>query len=208
MSEGIAPSAPGMPDLLDDTAPSGISSGTLTTDNITKDTTPAFRWAVATDASGIQGYWAAVDDSTPESGGTWIGKPLLGWGSTVDWTPTVTANGAHTIYVKAVDDSPGHNIGPASSLGFTIDTSNPSVPNMVAPLDGAITSDTTPTLDWDPATDGTSGTYRYRVQVDTWLGSSTGWLLPSRDVWVNEPTTAWDVTGALPEGTWYWRIMA
>jgi len=89
-------------DRCSDSAPSGITSGPLKTDNITNDTTPTFRWNVATDASGIQGYWWAVDDSTPESGGTWIGKPLLGWGSTVDATPTVTVNGSHTIYVKAV----------------------------------------------------------------------------------------------------------
>jgi len=94
-----------IPDLIDgsDSAPSGITSGPLKTDNITNDTTPTFRWNVATDASGIQGYWWAVDDSTPESGGTWIGKPWLGWGSTVDATPTVTVNGSHTIYVKAVE---------------------------------------------------------------------------------------------------------
>jgi len=97
-----------------------------------------FRWNVATDASGIQGLLVAVDDSTPESGGTWIGKPLLGWGSTVDATPTVTVNGSHTIYVKAVDDSPAHNISvSAIKPRFYYRYCSTKHAGMVSPVNGA-----------------------------------------------------------------------
>lgn len=205
------PSAPGTPDMLDasDTAPQGITSGPLKTDNVTRLTSPTFRLAAATDESGIQGYWWAVDNSKPERGGTWIARPASGWSATVDVTPTVTYDGTHVFYARAVDDSPAHNLGFVSGVRFTIDTVAPEVPKLLSPANGAATSDTTPTLNWDASTDATSGTYRYRVQTDNFfLDDAHEWSSPDRAVWVSGPATEWDVGPALADGSWNWRVLA
>jgi hypothetical protein len=102
-----SPTAPGALDLT------ANDTGNSSTDNITSDTTPTFTWSAASGTgSGITGYWWAIDDTTPSSGGTFT--------TSLTATPTVTANSGHTIYVAAVEVA--GNIGSAASLPFTIDT--------------------------------------------------------------------------------------
>lgn len=114
----IAPTVPASLDLAA-TSDSGIS----TTDNITNDTTPTFNWSASSDGtgSGIAGYWWAVDDSTPQTGGTFT--------TSLSATPTVTGNSGHTMYVVAVDVA-GNFSSTVANLPFTIDTIGPRVNNV------------------------------------------------------------------------------
>ena len=47
---------------------------------------------------------------------------------------------------------------------FTVDTIAPSVPTLVYPANGTVTTDTTPWLDWSDVTDATG--VNYQLQVD------------------------------------------
>jgi hypothetical protein len=112
----IAPTAPGGLDLTV-TSDSGVFSN----DDITNDTTPTFTWTAANGTgSTIAGYWWAVDDATPATGGTFT--------TSLSATPSTPGNGNHTFYVAAVDSS--GNIGSASSLLFQIDTVAPRIGNV------------------------------------------------------------------------------
>ncbi|MBL4608932.1 MAG: hypothetical protein JKY01_14035 [Pseudomonadales bacterium] len=62
-----------------------------------------------------------------------------------NWTCTTLtlAEGVHSLLVEAVDQV-GNRSG--TSLGITIDTAVPAPPQIVSPADGALISDTTPTI--------------------------------------------------------------
>ncbi|GEM_PF-1625519 len=103
------PTAPGRLDLS-----AGSDSGVSDSDDITNDNTPTFTWTASSDMSGIAGYWWAVDDATPETGGAF----------TTELTATLPAiaDGSHTLYVKAVDATPAGYLSDASAIPFTVDT--------------------------------------------------------------------------------------
>jgi hypothetical protein len=158
----IAPSTPTNLNLQ-----TASDTGSNTTDNITNDTTPTFDWSASSDTgSGIARYWWAVDDSTPQTGGTST--------TSLTATPTVTANGSHTMYVIA-EDVAGNFSSVVASLAFVIDTGVPTTPgllNLVTSSDTGsnttdnITNDTTPTFDWSASSDTGSGIARYWWAVD------------------------------------------
>jgi len=184
LSITVDPTAPTVPGSLDLT---GTDSGSSSTDNITNDTTPTFTWATP-DGTGstIAGYWWAVDDSTPASGGTFT--------ASLTATPTVTVNSGHTFYVAAVDTA--GNIGAATSLTFTIDTLLPAAPgslDLTAASDTGssstdnITSDTTPTFTWTTP-DGTgSAIAGYWWAVDDSTPASGGTFTTSLTVTPSVP---------------------
>ncbi len=53
---------------------------------------------------------------------------------------------------------------------FGVDTTNPSVPILISPLDSAYLNDSTVHFAWDEATDNLSGVSHYQLQVDTTNG--------------------------------------
>jgi hypothetical protein len=158
----IAPTTPGNLDLT-----TASDTGSSSTDNITNDTTPTFTWSAANGTgSAISGYWWAIDDSTPQTGGTFT--------TSLNATPTVTVNGPHMMNVVAVDVA-GNFSSNAASLAFTIDTGLPTTPtnlNLQTASDTGnnttdnITSDTTPMFDWTASSDAVSGIRRYWWAVD------------------------------------------
>ncbi len=71
----------------------------------------------------------------------------------------------------------------------------PAAPVLVSPANGGYTTDNTPLLDWNPATDPDGDTLRYAVQVD-----GGAWVSPS-------PDTLTEITwGTLGEGQHNWRV--
>jgi len=95
-------------------APTNVNDGKS---GWSSDNTPTFNWSTPPDPSGIEGYWWAVDDPTPETGGTW----------TTTAPPATTAplsNGTHVFYVKAKNNA--GLLGPAGSHACFIDTTKPT----------------------------------------------------------------------------------
>jgi thermitase len=111
----------------DTTSPAAPTNVRCTTPEI--DNTPSFAWDASTDTSGIAGYYVKIDSGT----NTWIGNVLT-------WTSTsAIADGTHTFYVKAEDNSTNKNNDTYGSCSFTINTTtvgNHPVANADGPYTG------------------------------------------------------------------------
>ncbi|MCK5606103.1 hypothetical protein KAR91_29660, partial [Candidatus Pacearchaeota archaeon] len=182
--DSIPPGAPGTPDMDNDD-----DTGNSDTDEVTYDSSPWFNWSAASDnsgGSGIAGYYWAIDDYTPETGGEYE--------TSTSAHPSGISDGSHYIYVKAVDNE--GNVGPYSRLQFDIDTVAPSVPSDLHVDQGNPTTDQTPILDWSDV----PVTYRYYVEIENYLGSNywSGYVSGS----------SYQVQSALPLGTIYWKVYA
>jgi len=141
--------------ILDNTppgAPTGVDDGVS---GWSSDNTPAFSWGSPGDTSGIDGYWWAVDNPTPETGGTWTTATTA--------TTGILGDGAHTFYVKARNGS--GLIGAAGNHPCQIDATAPGVPTGVDDGVSGWSSDNTPTFSWGSPGD-TSGIDGYWWAVD------------------------------------------
>ena len=189
--ESGLPTAPGMPDLADDsdTAPAGVTSGPLKNDNITSDFTPKFSWGAATDSlSGIDYYEWRLD------GGAWTRVDA----AAVD-LPAVTGQGDHAFSVRARDKA--GNIGPQSSVHWTLDTVAPTVPLAVSPVDDTL-HDTSPILNWRDSLEST-GIWQYSVSL-----SDHGLRNGIPEVYTAETAGSFWSAPRLKDGDWWWQVQA
>jgi predicted phage tail protein len=108
------------------------------------------------------------------------------------------ADGTYYWRVRVVDGA-GNTSAWTAAWSFTVDIVTPSVPALLYPANGTVTSDTTPWLDWSDVTDATG--VQYRLQVDNNADFSSpvvnksGLTLSSRTL------------STLASGTYYWRVM-
>jgi len=132
----------------------------------TNDATPCVQWDPATDNAdgcGIQGYYVAVDDWTPDGSGDddwWAGDAT-------DFTvPHVLADGAHILAVTAVDRGNNPNPtdtdvpGDAPFYTFTVDTVTPESQVLSLPSESVVNF----VVAWS-GSDTTSGVASFDVQV-------------------------------------------
>jgi hypothetical protein len=100
-------------------------------------------------------------------------------GSSVIISPTVLGEGVYTWTVEAIDDL-GRSSGLAATWVFTIDTTAPAAPTLIAPPDGIITSSNTITFTWSdvgPDADHYNIQVTYGVTTETYLANNTSALL-------------------------------
>ncbi|MDQ7778857.1 MAG: PKD domain-containing protein [Planctomycetota bacterium] len=102
--------------------------------------------------------------------------------------------------VEAVDGV-GNGSGFSPSQEFTIDITPPGMPGLVAPPDTGLVGTFTPTLSWNPTGDPSGETYT--VQVD-----DAATFTPPLEFTITDLSDTWIITGTLPPGTHYWRVMA
>lgn len=157
--------------------------------NITRDTTPSFEWEGAYDAhSGIDGYYVAIDDVTPDGDGSNLDKFI---GNKLRYTvPRNLSEGWHTFAVTSKDRVGNVNpentnrLGDASYLKFLIDRTSPLqvkdfkadenkskwVTTGIKSLNGddfvKSTNDPVPKFTWQKATDELSGVAGYYIAID------------------------------------------
>jgi len=85
---------------------------------------------------------------------------------------------------------------------FVVDTVPPPAPTLLSPADGENLNDNTPTLDWSTVTENSLPVLYYASVSDNsafpYENRSSGWIMADQ----------WDVSPALPDGVWYWRVMA
>ena len=93
--------------------------------------------------------------------------------------------------------SPATGAGPGL---FRIDTVAPSVPTLIYPVNGKVTKDNTPWLDWSDVTDVTG--VRYQLQVDDNADFSSP-VVNKTSVSLSSTTLP-----VLPDGVYYWRVRA
>jgi uncharacterized protein (TIGR03382 family) len=167
----------------------GPSSGTNT---FTVDTTAPAAPVVTNPADG-----SVTNDNTPtytgtaEPGstvtvivdGTPVGTPTANAGGTWTFTPAVAlADGPHTVRATATDGV--GNTGPSSGTNtFTVDTTGPTIPVVLTPADGSVTSDNTPTYTGTAEAGST-----VNVFVDGALAGTT--TATAAGTWTLTPATA------------------
>ena len=96
------------------------------------------------------------------------------------------------------------NTASSPTRTFTVDTTPPSAPVLVAPLDNALLNTGTPLFDWDAST---GDIFRYVLQV-TSGDIDTGTVVVTQ--LVQEPATEFQVPigNTLPDADYQWRVVA
>lgn len=120
---------------------------------------------------------------------------------TWSWDSTTVANGNHTILAKAYDAAGNVGASPLVTVTVNNDTTPPSVPTLVAPVNGASVNTSTPTFDWSDLSDPSGLTYQ--VQVD----NNTDFSSPQIDV-SRLGTSAYTPGQTLSDSTYVWRVRA
>lgn len=143
------PEIPDDPDLR-----SSDDSGVSDTDNITNDNSPRFTWPEATSITGVRGYYWAVNDNSPESGGTFTTSRAA--------HPRNLSDGTHRFYVKAVGENGLFSAN--ADLRFRIDTTSPTPPQITKPTNNSRTIDDTPEFCWNPSSD--RHLHKHTITVD------------------------------------------
>ncbi len=157
---------------------------------------PNLNWSNISDPSGVS-YKLQVDNNADFSSPELDKSSLSGTGYTV---PTPLAETTYYWRVKAVDGA-GNESAWSSEWSFTVDVTQPSVPTLVSPTDGALTNDRRPTFDWSDVTDPSG--VSYRIQID----NSSNFSSPERDE-NNISNSTWTMDWDLSDNTYYWRVKA
>ncbi len=166
------PAAPGTPDMT-----AGTDSGTLSTDNITNDSTPTYTISGSTNNSTTVTLFNDANANGAVDGGESLGT-AAGNGGEVTITASALADGTYNI--KSIQTDGSGTSTASSALSITIDTTAPaapSTPDMTAGTDSGssstdnLTSDTTPTFTGTAEADST--VTLYDTDGTTSLGSAT-----------------------------------
>ena len=115
------------------------------------------------------------------------------------------ADGPYFLYVNATDNAT--NNGTAPRINITIDNTAPTAINLVQPLNATISTNRTPTLQWEPTADITF--INYTVQIDD--NSDFSSITNTTGTYLNLNTTnKTGVTGITlgADTTYYWRVTA
>jgi subtilisin family serine protease len=170
-------------------APSSPSNGSLLNSN-----SPLLSWSpVSKDSLQIL-YRVRV---SPSPG--FAGAMDSGWIPQTSWRPEPLADGTYYWKVMARDEI-GNESGWSMTRSFTIDTTPPTSPSPLSPSDGQAVGSQSVTLVWSQV-DDVSQPVAYTVSVS----SSPDFSLDLRSSgWIS--STSFSLT--LPEGTWFWRVMA
>jgi len=175
---------------VDTVAPAAPTLTSPTNGAFSTSQTVDFYWSSVSGAS--QYTWERSDTvtfdivrSTATFGGTSL-QAVLG------------SDGIHYWRVKALDSA--GNIGSWSSVwSITVDTVPPGIPTLLSPADNGYTSDSTPALDWNDATDA----YRYQIYMDDNIDFLSRVLTHETD-----DSYLAETPPTLSDGVYYWKVRA
>ncbi len=111
---------------------------------------------------------------------------------------TALADGMYYWHVRAQDNS-GNWGGWSAAWSFSLKTSGPLPPGLVAPAQGSTTNDNTPSFDWNVVSDATG----YTLQVSAVANFAT-LIIDQQNLTQNNYTAS----TALNDGLYYWRVQA
>ncbi len=162
---------------------------TPTDREVTADNTPAFTWEAVANA---HHYQIQIDEvatfATPEQNIDVTGLTYT--------SPALPDQPLYYWRVRGVTSY--GDAGPWSAVRrFTVNTKQPAVPTLTAPVNQTNSPDTTPLFRWSAVAGAT--------QYHLWIDDDPGFNSPL----TYTPTTAtYTLTGPLPYGVYYWRVQA
>jgi len=178
--ESIASLIPTPPNLLKPV------DGTITNNN-----TPTFVWNASFDTDGIANYRIVIDTITNIAVGT-------------NYTPAVgLTDGSHIWKVQAKD-----NVGKygnfSTNWSIIIDTTVPTPPSLISPINGAIIYNNNPIFVWGKSTDTGTGIKNYTVLIsrDNFASIQHSYTTS------NKNQTNWSGVPPLNDGIWQWKVIA
>lgn len=182
--------------FIDTAAPTGLGGLSPANSAVLVSSTVTLSWDAASDASDIS-YVLQVARASDFASRV-VDTTVTGSTATVS-TDVVLGDGDYFWRVRARDAAGNQsNWAPnASGRSFTVDTTPPSVPVLVAV--GALVN-ASPTLRW--SNEAASGAVNYRLQVD----DDPAFGSPAINTLVGDVTQY--ATALTPDGTWYWRVRA
>ncbi|MFC2029729.1 FG-GAP-like repeat-containing protein [Chloroflexota bacterium] len=149
-------------------------------DDYINDDTPTLTWQ-ASPSGDVAGYELTL-------GG--VGTDV---GNVTQYTVTPSLADDHYAWSMVSYDAAGNQSFSTDSWDFTVDTTPPTTPALLLPLDGAYTNDVTPTLKWQAGPDADVAGYRLKLNgIETDMGFRTEYTIPV----------------ALPESPATWTIAA
>ena len=164
--------------------PTGLQKTTPDSDN-----TPTFTWNATPSTRAYQvrlntGDWKIISTSDNPA-----------------YTVTsLLAEGSHTFYVRAVAVT--SFAGSATNTRFTIDTTPPEPPVLVAPEDNAVINKASVTFEWRAAT-GDVDVFDYRLQIVV-----SGDAFNAGPFAIDQVVAAIKFTGDLVDNAYQWRVIA
>jgi parallel beta-helix repeat protein len=184
---------------IDTVAPPGPSLQAPLNGTTTNDSTPTLKWtAITTENSWPVTYGLQVDND-PDFSSPEIYQSGLADNTYTSITELVDGN--YFWRVRAMDGA--GNVGEWSIVwSFLIDTTPPGAPMLVWPENGENINDGTPNLDWSIVAENSLPVTYYVAVSDNYEfpyeNRNSGWIMAD----------GWEVSPTLPEGVWYWRVMA
>jgi len=174
--------------VLDTTPPSIPNLVTPEDSILTNTSTIQFVWNKSTDTiSGVSNYTFMLTNTTS----TWATNLIL---TSTNFTLSL-ADGTNLWKVQAMDNVK-HKSSWSSTNSLSIDTTPPSIPNLVTPADSILTNTNTIQFVWNKSTDTISGVSNYTFMLtnttSTW---ATNLILASTNL-----------TLSLSDGTNLWKV--
>jgi len=152
---------------------------------------PRFIWRAPTDSgSGVRFYRLYID------GAISVDSVLSPDTSAVPLT--ALADGQHSWYVRAYDFA-GNARNSEDTWRVIIDSTSPTIPNLIAPVNGVFIRDSLPRFWWHKATDNFSGVNYYQLEYSKNKDFTDSML-------VNTSDTTYPVLTGLSDTVYYWRV--
>jgi parallel beta-helix repeat protein len=165
----------------------------------TNDNTPTFEWTPVSDVSAPVTYEIWIDNDFDFTSREAENSGQIG----NSYVPTALADENYNWKVRARDNA--GNFGEWSNVWtFLIDTVVPDIPLKLAPNDGAVTNDNTPTFTWSTTTDDSSGIRCYEI----WIDNDLDFTSPERLENTADNTTTSYTPTALVDENYSWLVRA
>jgi hypothetical protein len=156
----------------------------------TKDNTPTVSWEAI--GAAVE-YRLQIDDNSN------FASPIVDLTMTAtSYTPTSALGDAKYYWRVRARNAAGNWGGWCTRRAVTVDTTPPTRPTLLFPVNGATTTDSTPALKWKAV----SGATKYRLQVD----DNSNFASPIIDR--NQTSTSYTSSTALSDRKYYWRVRA
>jgi hypothetical protein len=118
---------------------------------------------------------------------------------------TYADDGSYTVTIKVREENGTEASAVDKTFTVTVANLPPSVPTLVAPTNGSVTNDNTPTFDWSDSTDPSpTDTVTYTIQADN---SGCGFGSPEINV-SGVSASTYTPAASLADGTYCWHVRA